>query len=161
MDRLSKFRGVAVGGSFDPFHKGHRELLAKAFNIGEKVFVGIVSDNFSKRLGKDLEDTYDGRVRNIKAFIDENFPESKYHIGALDDYVGPIVITDSVDAIVVTEETEGNIETVGRLRAAKRLRPLSIIRIPYVLDDGGQRISSSRIKRLEIDEGGSVIENQR
>ena len=161
MDRLSKFRGVAVGGSFDPFHKGHRELLAKAFNIGEKVFVGIVSDNFSKRLGKDLEDTYDGRVRNIKAFIDENFPESKYHIGALDDYVGPIVITDSVDAIVVTEETEGNIETVGRLRAAKRLRPLSIIRIPYVLDDRGQRISSSRIKRLEIDEGGSVIENQR
>ncbi|MCZ6725584.1 MAG: pantetheine-phosphate adenylyltransferase [Thaumarchaeota archaeon] len=158
---MSKFRGVAVGGSFDPFHKGHRELLAKAFNIGEKVFVGIVSDNFSKRLGKDLEDTYDGRVRNIKAFIDENFPESKYHIGALDDYVGPIVITDSVDAIVVTEETEGNIETVGRLRAAKRLRPLSIIRIPYVLDDGGQRISSSRIKRLEIDEGGSVIENQR
>jgi len=161
MDRLSKFRGVAVGGSFDPFHKGHRELLAKAFDIGEKVFVGIVSDNFSKRLGKDLEDTYDGRVRNIKAFIDENFPESKYHIGALDDYVGPIVITDSVDAIVVTEETEGNIETVGRLRAAKRLRPLSIIRIPYVLDDRGQRISSSRIKRLEIDEGGSVIENQR
>jgi len=160
MDRLSKFRGVAVGGSFDPFHKGHRELLAKAFSIGEKVFVGIVSDNFSKRLGKELEDTYDGRVRNIKAFIDENFPESKYHIGALDDYVGPIVITDSVDAIVVTEETEGNIETVGRLRAAKRLRPLSIIRIPYVLDDRGQRISSSRIKRLEIDEGGSVIENQ-
>ncbi len=158
---MSKFRGVAVGGSFDPFHKGHRELLAKAFDMGEKVFVGVVSDNFSKRLGKDLEDTYDGRVRNIKAFIDENFPESKYHIGALDDYVGPIVITDSVDAIVVTEETEGNIETVGRLRAAKRLRPLSIIRIPYVLDDGGQRISSSRIKRLEIDEGGSVIENQR
>lgn len=160
MNRLSKFRGVAVGGSFDPFHKGHRELLAKAFNIGEKVFVGVVSDNFSKRLGKDLEDTYDGRVQKIEAFINESFPESKYLIGALDDYIGPIVITDNVDAIVVTIETEGNIETAGKLRAAKKLKPLSIIRIPYVLDDRGQRISSSRIKRLEIDEGGSVIENQ-
>lgn len=158
---MSKFRGVAVGGSFDPFHKGHRELLAKAFNIGEKVFVGIVSDNFSKRLGKDLEDTYDGRVRKIKAFINENFPESNYRIGALDDYIGQIVISDNVDAIVVTKETEGNIQSVRRLRAAKKLKPLSIIRIPYVLDDRGQRISSSRIKHLEIDEGGSVIENQR
>lgn len=158
---MSKFRGVAVGGSFDPLHKGHRELLAKAFNIGEKVFVGIVSDNFSKRLGKDLDDTYDGRVRKIKAFINENYPESKYIIGALDDYIGQIVISDNVDAIVVTKETEGNIQSVRRLRAAKKLKPLSIIRIPYVLDDRGQRISSSRIKHLEIDEGGSVIENQR
>ena len=161
MDILSKFRGVAVGGSFDPLHKGHRELLAKAFNIGEKVFVGIVSDNFSKRLGKDLDDTYDGRVRKIKAFINENYPESKYIIGALDDYIGQIVISDDVDAIVVTKETEGNIQNIRRLRAAKKLKPISIIRIPYVLDDRGQRISSSRIKHLEIDEGGSIIENQR
>ncbi len=49
MNRLVKFKGVAVGGSFDPFHKGHRELLTKAFEIGEKVFIGVVSDKFSKR----------------------------------------------------------------------------------------------------------------
>ena len=159
MNRLVKFKGVAVGGSFDPFHKGHRELLTKAFEIGEKVFIGVVSDKFSKRLGKKVEDTFDGRVLKVKAFIDENFPDSKYLIGALDDYIGPVVVTDEVDAIVVTKETEGKIETADRLRLAKKLTPLSIIRIPYVLDENGLRISSSRIKRLEIDEGGTVIEN--
>lgn len=159
MKLVSKFKGVAVGGSFDPFHKGHRELLAKAFKIGEKVFVGVVSDKFSKRLGKKLEDTYDVRVLKVRAFINENFPDSKYLIGALDDYIGPVVVTDEVDAIVVTEDTEGKIENADRLRSAKKLKPLSIVRIPYVLADNGLRISSSRIKSLEIDEGGTIIEN--
>ncbi len=59
----------------------------------------------------------------------------------------------------MTKETEGKIETADRLRVAKKLKALSIIRIPYVLDENGLRISSSRIKRLEIDEGGTVIEN--
>jgi len=157
---MPEFKGVAVGGTFDPFHKGHKKLLSKAFKIGEKVFIGVVSDEFSKSLGKKLEDTYEGRVFKIKAFIDENFPDSKYLIGVLDDHIGPVVVTAEIDAIVVTKETEGNFDVADRLRAAKKLKPLSVVRIPYALSKNGRRISSTRIKLLEIDEGGTVIGNQ-
>ncbi|MGZ7117467.1 MAG: adenylyltransferase/cytidyltransferase family protein, partial [Methanobacterium sp.] len=29
-----KFKNVAVGGTFDHFHKGHEKLINKAFEIG-------------------------------------------------------------------------------------------------------------------------------
>ncbi|RLI21218.1 phosphopantetheine adenylyltransferase, partial [Candidatus Bathyarchaeota archaeon] len=32
-----KFKAVAVGGTFDEFHRGHRALLSKAFEVGERV----------------------------------------------------------------------------------------------------------------------------
>ena len=31
------YKRVAVGGTFDKFHYGHRKLIAKAFEIGESV----------------------------------------------------------------------------------------------------------------------------
>ncbi|MFQ6011632.1 MAG: pantetheine-phosphate adenylyltransferase [Nitrososphaerales archaeon] len=160
MSRGPRFKGIAVGGTFDPFHKGHRELLTNAFRAGEKVFVGVVSDKFSKRLGKTLEDNYEERILRIRKFVDENFPNSNFVIGKLEDYIGPVVVSDEVDAIVVTEETEVNVERANRLRRGRRLKPLSVLRIPYVMAQDGQRISSSRIRGNEIDSEGSVIRNR-
>jgi len=34
-----KYGKVAVGGTFDKFHEGHRLLIEKAFQIGENVLI--------------------------------------------------------------------------------------------------------------------------
>jgi len=49
---MSKFRKVAVGGTFDELHRGHKTLLLKAFEIGEFVLVGLCSDEFVARMAK-------------------------------------------------------------------------------------------------------------
>jgi pantetheine-phosphate adenylyltransferase len=41
-----KYNKVAVGGTFDKFHEGHRLLVEKAFQIGDKVLIGVTSDEF-------------------------------------------------------------------------------------------------------------------
>ena len=44
-----RFKLVGVSGTFDKLHKGHRVLLSKALEIGEKVMVGLTSDEMCSR----------------------------------------------------------------------------------------------------------------
>jgi len=50
--RDKKYYKVAVGGTFDQFHQGHCKLLEKAFQIGEKVLIGVTSDQFGGEKGE-------------------------------------------------------------------------------------------------------------
>ncbi|MCK5631389.1 adenylyltransferase/cytidyltransferase family protein, partial [Candidatus Bathyarchaeota archaeon] len=50
-----RFKTVAVGGTFDEFHKGHRILLEVAFEIGDSVIVGLVTDDFAQKMKKPHE----------------------------------------------------------------------------------------------------------
>ena len=46
---MKEFKKVAVGGTFDQLHRGHRALLGKAFEVGDKVVIGLTSDAFVER----------------------------------------------------------------------------------------------------------------
>src|SRR3989442_13113549 len=48
-----RYLAVAVGGTFDILHIGHEKLLAKAFEIGELVLVGVTGDRLVSKLNKD------------------------------------------------------------------------------------------------------------
>ncbi len=43
---MSKFSLIAMGGTFDIIHHGHITLLSTAFDISEKVIIGLTSDEF-------------------------------------------------------------------------------------------------------------------
>ncbi|TRO46069.1 phosphopantetheine adenylyltransferase, partial [Candidatus Bathyarchaeota archaeon] len=60
---MKKFRKVAVGGTFDELHKGHRVLLVKAFEVGENVLIGLCTDDFVKKMGKpQVTASYEARL---------------------------------------------------------------------------------------------------
>jgi len=37
---LNTYKLVAMGGTFDSFHKGHKILIKKAFEVADKVIIG-------------------------------------------------------------------------------------------------------------------------
>ena len=62
-----KYSKVAVGGTFDKFHDGHKKLLSTAFEIGDRVEIGVTSDAFGGLKG-DI-DSCEERMRNLKLFF--------------------------------------------------------------------------------------------
>src|SRR5437899_12189705 len=65
-----RYRAVAVGGTFDILHIGHEKLLAKAFELGELVFVGVTGDRLVSKLNKDHPvRTFAVRRRNLRQLL--------------------------------------------------------------------------------------------
>ncbi len=144
------FKRTAVGGSFDVLHKGHRALLDRAFGASESVIIGLTSNEMA---GKDAA-AYGKRKEALEEFLKH---KGQYKIVELNDPLGDAAADREIDAIVVSEETAPGALEINEVRKRKGLKALKIIQIPLVLAKDGRRISSTRIKRGEIDEEGRVL----
>ena len=152
-----KYNTVAMGGTFDHLHKGHVALLTKSFSLGDLVLIGVTSDDFASRQGKVPDQSYLERVEALEGFLRLKFPGRKYIIAKLDDYFGPGIASPAVDAIVVTRETAVRVPIANRLRKAKGYPPLAVEVVGHVLAADGRPISSTRIRRCEIDAEGRIL----
>lgn len=152
-----RYRVVAVGGTFDILHKGHIALLDKAFEVGKHVIIGVTSDSLVARMGKSISNDYSRRVRNLSSMLVNRYPSRRFDIIMLDDEFGPTVTDPSIEAIVVSRETEHKCKRLNEIREANGMKPLHIIAIDLLLADDGERISSSRIRAGEIDVDGRVL----
>ncbi|MFB0504751.1 MAG: adenylyltransferase/cytidyltransferase family protein, partial [Candidatus Bathyarchaeia archaeon] len=64
-----KFKTVAVGGTFEEFHRGHRALILKAFEVGKSVLIGLSTDEFAEKLRKNHDiEPYEERLRELTVF---------------------------------------------------------------------------------------------
>jgi len=153
---MPQFKTVALGGTFDIIHKGHLELLRKAFSISSKVIIGLTSDELAIRKGKNPVNNYSRREMLLTSAISKNFPNSSYEISKLVNDFGPAAIEGSVEALVTSEETKYQGQVLNDLRKQKKLPPVAVIDVPMVMAQDGKRISSTRIKNFEIDAEGNL-----
>jgi pantetheine-phosphate adenylyltransferase len=153
-----KFETVAVGGTFDLFHRGHRTLLRKAFKVGNHVLVGLVSDNFVKNLRKPHNIApYTQRLEDLKKFLKRKGVLERAEILPLDDSYGITLSRKDVDAIVVSEETEPRAHKINEKRESLGLPSMEIVTVRMVLSEDHYPISSTRIWFEEIDEEGNLL----
>src|SRR5437899_10692608 len=104
-----RYRAVAVGGTFDILHIGHEKLLAKAFEIGELVFVGLTGDRLVSKLNKDNSvRTFTVRRRNLQQSLKARGWLNRARITELRDSFGPAIRRGGLAAMVVSEETRAN-----------------------------------------------------
>ena len=152
-----KYRMVATGGTFDHLHLGHIALLTRSFEVGDTVVIGVTSDAFARKEGKSPDQSYDERVRSLEAYLHKKFPGRKYMIAKLDDYFGPGIASPEVKAIVVSRETAKRVGIANNLRKAKGYPPLETVIVDYVLATDSKPISSTRIRKGEIDIAGKPL----
>jgi len=153
-----KFKIVAVGGTFDELHKGHRALLMKAFEVGEQVIIGLCSDEFVKKLEKPHPTaSYADRLNELKTFLQKNGLLSKAKIIPLNDAYGITLSKGCVEALVVSKETEPTALAINQKREKLGLQPLYIIAIDMIPSENHVPISTTRIRRGEIDREGLLL----
>ena len=146
-----------MGGTFDIIHKGHLTLLSNAFDISDKVIIGLTSDELAKKKGKILTNRYEQRHENLTSVISKEFSNSSFEISKLDNDFGPAVLEKGVEALVVSDETSNQGNVLNELRAKKQLPPVQIITVPMFLAEDGTRVSTTRIKNSEIDIDGNLL----
>ena len=155
------YRTVATGGTFDHLHRGHLALLARSFEVGDRVVIGVTSDAFARREGKTPDQSYEERVAALVSLINQKFPGREYLVAKLDDYFGPGIASPEVQAIVVSGETAKRVPIANSLRLAKGFPPLEVEVVDYVLAEDSEPISSTRIRKGEIDPEGRIAKRGR
>jgi|TARA_B000000475_G_scaffold253756_1_gene232249 pantetheine-phosphate adenylyltransferase len=154
---MSKFSLIAMGGTFDIIHRGHLTLLTNAFEISDKVIIGLTSDEFVQKKGKTPTHKYDERLKNLISIIFQKFPNSYFEISQLNNDFGPAVLEKNVQALIVSDETSNQGKVLNKLRSERNLPPVEIITVPMFLAKDGVRISTTRIKNSEIDSDGNLL----
>jgi pantetheine-phosphate adenylyltransferase len=159
---MKKFRKVAVGGTFDEFHRGHRVLLLKAFEIGERVLIGLCTDAFAEKLGKPhVTAPYTERLKELKAFLNSLELSERSEIIPLNDPFGPTLTDSCIEVLVVSEETKPTALKINEKRRKARLPPLKIVTITMVPAENCTPISTTRIRKGEIDREGRMLKSSR
>jgi pantetheine-phosphate adenylyltransferase len=155
---LKKYNQVAIGGTFDIIHRGHLELLKESFKVGHFVVIGVTSDEFVESiLKKKIKNRHYIRVQNIKKTIEKEIGSNNYQITKLDDHFGPVMNSNNIDCLVVSNETEEKGKTINSIRTKLGLPLINIVSVKMILAEDGLPISSSRIRSNVIDVNGSKI----
>jgi len=152
-----KLSTVLVGGTFDEFHKGHRKLIMTAFEAGERVLIGLSSDDLARELRKKHEiATYEQRLKELRSFLRKQGMLDRAKIVPLDTPYGITLSTTIADALVVSKETEPVGKDINKKRRASGLEPLTLVVIDMVPAEDCVPISSTRIRHGEIDREGHL-----
>ncbi len=156
---MTQYRKVAVGGTFDQLHRGHKALIAKAFEVGGKVVIGLTSDEFVSHMGKPHKTaSYEERRRELLAFLGENGWAERSEIVPLKDAYGLTIKGKGLEALVVSQETEKTAEAINQTRLKAGHQPLKIVVVEMVPADNTSPISTTRIRSGEIDRNGHLLQ---
>jgi pantetheine-phosphate adenylyltransferase len=150
------YKTIILGGTFDRLHAGHETFLNKAFKSAEKVIIGLTTPTVLKKIVRqDSIWPFGERKKVVEDFVKKY--KKEFSIIPIDDIFGPSTEIENLDAIVATDETYYTCERINHIRERKGLKPLEIVHVPYAYSEDCRVISSSRIRKNEIDRQGRVL----
>ena len=157
---MKKFKKVAVGGTFDELHRGHKVLIDKAFEIGDKVVIGLSSDEFVSKMGKPHNTApYKERCKELEAYLKELGWAGRAEIVPLNDPFGLTISGKGLEALVVSKETQRTAEKINEKRQSAGLALLEIVAVNMVPAENNSPISTTRIRSGEIDRNGHMLKS--
>lgn len=149
---LDEAEHLIVGGSWDHFHSGHRYILEAAAERSERIDVGISSDEMLReKLGHKPKHEFQERKENVENFL-ESLGVEEFRTIELNGIYGNAV--EEGDVLIVTPETEENGRKINARREEIDREKLELEVVKKLEASDGEVISSTRIRKREIDQNG-------
>jgi cytidyltransferase-like protein len=126
---IPHFPRVALGGTFDRLHNGHKKLLSLAACICQsRLTIGITStEMLAKKKNAGQIEPLEEHIDAVQSFLLSVFPNLAVDVVVLKDPFGPPVHDPNFDAIVVSSETIAGAAKINEIRAEKGMAPLVIV----------------------------------
>ena len=151
-----KYNIVVCGGTFDHFHKGHREFLRYGLSIGKKLLLGLTTDKYirHKKLNNSIE-SYEKRKDSIEKFLKSEKALERVEIEPIEDiYIPKVWESLLIEAIIVSKNTIENAKKINLERQEHKKYPLVVKTFPLVKNNNNEYISSSKIRNGTMDREG-------
>jgi len=151
-----KYHKAAVGGTFDHFHAGHKQLLDTALGVADQIVVGITNPKLiqTKQFPFSIE-SYSNRLRSVTDYCRQKNSNSQFV--ELFDSAGPTLTDSSIDVLVVSQQTQDGATWVNQQRSSLGMSPLPVVVASMVPDEIGEYISSTSIRSGKITRSGKVF----
>eukprot|EP00606_Chrysophyceae_sp_TOSAG23-5_P000393 GSChrysophyteH2.ASY1.ANO1.285.1 assembled CDS len=128
-ERIPTFEKVALGGTFDRIHNGHKKLLTLAAAVCTgAITIGITGDiMLLSKKNVDLISSFGERKSGVQQFMSLIKSDQVLDIVELSDPFGPTIMDASIEAIVVSSETIRGALKINAIRADKGMMPLILL----------------------------------
>ncbi|KAF8279853.1 hypothetical protein TcBrA4_0103060 [Trypanosoma cruzi] len=143
------FSHVALGGTFDRLHAGHKLLLTTAlFYASKSLRIGVTLESMLKKktYGSYIE-PFETRCKLVSEFLYSVRRDINVTVVGITEPSGGTNRDAEIEALVVSPETAGVLASINDERASYGLKPLECIQIPYVSAEGDGRVSSTELRR--------------
>ncbi|KAI8970037.1 hypothetical protein BDF20DRAFT_804664, partial [Mycotypha africana] len=123
------FKRIAVGGTFDHLHAGHKILLTMTAILAQQSMVVGVTDDcmLLKKKHRELIAPTMDRVHQVKHYLRTIVKRNiQYDVVPIKDPFGPTVTDSTIDALVVSKETLKGGDLVNNERDMRGLSPLKL-----------------------------------
>ncbi|KAI8574996.1 hypothetical protein K450DRAFT_263817 [Umbelopsis ramanniana AG] len=146
-----QFEQVAVGGTFDHLHAGHKILLTMtALIASKKLYCGITDDvMLAKKKHKELIASTEDRIKNVKEILRIIRKDIELCVVPITDAFGPTVTEEKIEALVVSAETMAGGNAVNTERAKLGWPPVEL-RVIDVISPTKTSVHGQDISALKI-----------
>lgn len=127
--RFPVYQYVAVGGSFDNLHNGHRKLLMFAAALcSDELTIGITDDSMlAHKMHADFIGSFDERVQGVTDYLKMIKPSLPVRIARLIEPYGPAITDSRLQALLVSSETILGAFTINSIRRQKGYPDMEIV----------------------------------